>query len=281
MFAKIFSVWAMHSPLGVFFILTFGLAWAIWLPVIFFAPQYLLFAIIPGAWAPTLAALLVIGATQGRAGVRAFLKRLWHWRVGWRWYGVVLFSIAILAYIALGLYVVFFDGHLNPLNLPPNTPPEAWPVAIVIVFIVNIFVGGPLAEDIGWRGYALPKLRERMNTVSASLVIGVIWVVWHSPFFWIAEGGVAVGQVPFVWFALLTTAWSVLFAWVYVNTHSILMPVLFHAAVNTTLGTLGVLGSPSEDLTPIVLNTLVTWAAVLAIIGCYGLQLQRKSLPRP
>lgn len=281
MFIKTFSAWATRSPLGVFFLLTFGLAWAIWLPAILFVPEALIFFIIPGAWAPTVAAVLVIAASEGRAGVRALFQRLFRWRVGWQWYAVVLFGIALLAYIAVGLNVVFFGGQVLPLQLPPNVPPEAWPIVILIVFVVNIFVGGPLAEDIGWRGYALPKLRERMNTVLASLVIGVVWVIWHAPFFWVAAGGVAVGHLPFAWFALLTTAWSVLFAWVYVNTHSILMPVLFHAAVNTTLGTLGVLGSPSEDLTPIMLNTLVTWAAVLAVIWRYGLQLQRKQWPQP
>ena len=141
---------------------------------------------------------------------------------------------------------------------------------------MNIFFGGPLAEDIGWRGYALPKLREKMSAFRASLLIGIVWVLWHLPFFWIPEGKIAVGGIPLLWFALLTTAWSVLFAWVYVNTESILMPVLFHAAVNTTLGTLGVLGQASGSLMPVMLNALLTWLVVGVIVFFTGKDLKGK-----
>ena len=145
-----------------------------------------------------------------------------------------------------------------------------------IVFFVNIFFGGPLAEDIGWRGYILPKLKERTNALNASLIIGVAWVVWHIPFFIFPEGYSAVGSIPFVWFALMTIAWSVLFAWVYVNTESILMPVLFHASINTTLGSLSVLGQSSGDVLPVILNTIITWLAVTIVIIRLGKDLKRK-----
>ncbi|HQV64595.1 MAG TPA: hypothetical protein PKV19_11380, partial [Anaerolineales bacterium] len=81
----------------------------------------------------------------------------------------------------------------------------------------------------------------------------------------------------FVWFALMTIAWSVLFAWVYVNTESILMPVLFHASINTTLGSLGVLGQSSGDLLPVILNTIITWLAVTIVIIRFGKDLKRKT----
>ena len=92
-----------------------------------------------------------------------------------------------------------------------------------------------------------------------------IFPAWHA----------AVGNVPFLWFILLTTGWSVLFAWVYVNTESILMPVLFHAAINTTLGTLGVLGQTSGELMPLIMNTAITWVAVGIVVAVYGYDLKR------
>ena len=89
------------------------------------------------------------------------------------------------------------------------------------------------------------------------------------------------GGIPVLWFGLMTVAWSVLFAWVYVNTESILMPVLFHAAVNTTLGTLGVLGQSDGSLTSVMLNTLLTWVVVGVIVLIAGkdLTFNKKASP--
>lgn len=266
--------WMRTHPIPAFFLLTFVIAWAIWLPIGFLAPEYFLLVAIPGAWAPTIASVLLTWLTDGKDGVRQFLSRVLHWRVGLQWYLVVLFGIALIAFTAQGLNIWLFDGAPVRLNLPVGVPEDGLLIALPIIFFVNIFFGGPLAEDIGWRGYALPKLREKMNAFTASLLIGIAWVLWHLPFFWIAEGSSAVGGIPLLWFALLTTAWSVLFAWVYVNTESILMPVLFHAAVNTTLGTLGVLGQASGDLTPVILNTLLTWLVAGVIVFFNGRDLK-------
>ena len=269
--------WMKNNPIPSFFILTFAIAWLIWLPVGFFAPEYFLLVSIPGAWAPTIASVYLTWLTDGRDGVRQFTRRVIRWRVGIQWYFAVLFGIAVIALAAKVLHIWLFDGSPIAVNLPAGIPEDGLLVALPIIFFVNIFFGGPLAEDIGWRGYALPKLREKMDAFSASLVIGAIWVIWHLPFFWIPEGNGAVGGIPLLWFALLTTAWSVLFAWAYVNTESILMPVLFHAAVNTTLGTLGVLGQASGDLTPVMLNTLLTWTMVGVILLFTGKNLKTRS----
>jgi membrane protease YdiL (CAAX protease family) len=267
-----------RHPASAFFLLTFAIAWAIWIPLGLFAPRYLLFGVVPGAWAPTIAAILITAVTEGKSGVRRFLGRVLKWRVGLAWYGVVLFGTAAIAYVAIGIGVLL-GGHVPPLTLPPGVGHGAWPLVLPIAFLINIFVGGPLAEDIGWRGYILPKLRETMSALDASLLIGVVWVVWHLPMFWFPEGRSVVGGVPLLWFALMTIGWSVLMGWAYVNTGSILMPVLFHASINTVLGTLGVLGDPSRDLTPIALNTAVTWAAVALVVLVFGRQLTRRIQP--
>lgn len=266
--------WMRANPIPAFFLLTFAIAWAIWIPIGYLAPDYFLLSIIPGAWAPTIVSVLLTWHTDGKDGVRQFLSRVVRWRVGFQWYLVVLFAIAVIAFAAQGLNIWLFNGDPVKLNLPAGIPEDGLLIALPIIFFVNIFLGGPLAEDIGWRGYILPRLREKMNTLTASLLIGVVWVIWHLPFFWIPEGRVAIGGVPLVWFTLLTTAWSVLFAWVYVNTESILMPVLFHAAVNTTLGTLGILGQASGDQTVVMLNTLLTWLVVGVIVFFTGRDLK-------
>jgi membrane protease YdiL (CAAX protease family) len=274
MFALLTS-WLKKNPVPAFFVLTFAIAWSIWLPLGFLVPENPYLSL-PGAWAPTISALILIGLTDGKVGVRNFLTRLLHWRVGLGWYLIVLFGVAIIAYLAIGAGKLL--GIPAPaLSLPNGLPREMLPAFLPIIFIVNIFAGGPLAEDIGWRGYILPKMREGMTALHASLIIGVIWAFWHLPYFIFPAWRSAVGSIPFFWFALLTTSWSVLFAWVYVNTESILMPVLFHAAINTTLGTLGVLGQSNGDLIPLMINTLFTWIAVGVVVAVYGQNLKRSN----
>jgi membrane protease YdiL (CAAX protease family) len=268
-----FIHWLKKNPVPAFFILTFVFAWSIWLPLGFLTPENPYLSL-PGAWAPTISALILIGLTEGKEGVLKFLRRLLYWRVGLGWYLVVLFGIAGIAYLAIGAGTLF--GIPAPaLSLPNGLPREMLPAFLPVIFLINIFMGGPLAEDIGWRGYILPKMREGMTTLHASILIGVIWAFWHLPYFIFPTWRAAVGNVPFFWFLLLTTSWSVLFAWVYVNTESILMPVLFHAAINTTLGTLGMLGQSNGDLIPLMLNTLFTWIAVGIVVAVYGQDLKR------
>ncbi len=273
---KSFTNQAIKYPIPMFFLLTFLLSWTLWLPIGLLAPKLFLLTAIPGMWAPTISAILLTGLAEGKAGIRVFLGRLLKWRVGFKWYLVVLFGTAVTAYAAVGINLLF-GGDIPEISLPVGAPREAWFIVLPIVFFVNIFFGGPLAEDIGWRGYILPKLKEHTNALYASLLIGVAWVLWHIPFFIFPEGYSAVGSIPFVWFALMTIAWSVLFAWVYVNTESILMPVLFHASINTTLGSLGVLGQSSGDLLPVILNTIITWLAVTIVIIRLGKDLKRKT----
>jgi len=266
--------WLKDNPIPAFFALTFLIAWSIWLPLGILAPGNILFTL-PGAWAPTISALILIGLSEGRNGIRQFLKRVLRWRVGFQWYLIVLFGVAVIAYLAIGLGTLF--GVPAPeITLPNGLPREALIGFLPIFFLINIFVGGPLAEDIGWRGYILPKMRERMTALNASLIIGGLWAVWHLPYFIFPGWNAATGNIPFHWFALLTASWSVLFAWVYVNTESVLMPVLFHAAINTTLGTLGVLGQGNSGQIPLLLNMVLTWLAVGFVVSIYGKDLKRR-----
>lgn len=264
-----------------FFVFTFVIAWFIWIPVGVFAPALFLPAILLGAWSPTLSALILTGLIEGRAGLKTFIRRLFLWRVGWHWYGVVLFSVAAILIVAVAIDWLA-GGGLPKIVLPAGVPPEHWYVALPLLFIINIFVGGPLAEDIGWRGYILPKLGARVGLLNASLIIGVIWALWHLPFFLLPQGAQVVGGIPFIWFALLTTGWSVLFAWVFTNTReSILLPVLYHAAINTTLSSTDALGfvGGTGNWQLLVINVLVTWLVVLVIAFRFGPTLRGRSQP--
>ena len=267
-------------PSVAFVVLSFALAWSIWIPAGLWAPRLFLPAVLLGAWTPTFAAIVLTAVTDGVPGVRRYLAGLLKWRVGLQWWLVTLFSIAAISYAGIGIYVLM-GGAVPALNLPKGIPQSAWPLVAAVAFVANIFVGGPLAEDVGWRGYFLPRLRETMPAFDASLLVGIVWVIWHAPMFFFPQGGQVVGFMPFPAFALMTIAWSVFMAWVYVNTQSILMAVLYHAAINTTLGTFGVLGrgalgQSTDDLTPVYLHIATAWSAVLLILLVFGRDLTRR-----
>lgn len=256
-------------PVIAFFTLTFALAWLIWIPVGLLAPDLVLLAVLPGAWAPTASAVFVTALTEGRPGLRAIAAGLTRWRIGVLWYAVVLFGVAFIALAATGLNAVL-GGAVPAPTLPAGVPAAWWPAALPLIFLVNVFLGGPLAEDVGWRGFAVPRLLQHTTALNAGLIVGGLWAVWHAPLYFVPQAASVTGGVPFVWFAPLTVAWSVLFAWVYLNTQSILLPVLFHAAINTTLGTLGLLGQQTGDLRAVMLNVALTWVVVMAIVTVCG-----------
>ena len=192
------------------------------------------------------------------------------------YFGVV-FGIALIGVAAIALHVSL-GGTVPQSTLPAGIPTNQLYVFLPIIYLSNIFVGGPIAEEFGWRGFALPKLQARIGALSAGLVIGVVWGLWHLPFFIFPEGALVIGNIPFVWYLPLVTAWSVLFTWIYNNTKgSVLMMILFHAAINTTLGSLGLFQITSEGVRPLLLNVALTWVVVAIIAAVFGpAQLTRK-----
>jgi uncharacterized protein len=92
-----------------------------------------------------------------------------------------------------------------------------------------------LGEELGWRGYALPRLLERLSPLVASLIVGVVWWLWHLPTFVIA--GTPQFRQPVVAFLIMTTAYSILMSWTFLHTRgSVLIATLFHGAVNISQG---------------------------------------------
>jgi len=270
--------WLRERPTPAFFLLTFGFAWGIWIPVGLLAPEQLRLATLPGAWSPTLAAVVLTVAREGRPGLRSLWRRLWRLRQHPVWYLVSIFGIGLLAGVTLLVHRLLGGSTPEP-TLPEGIPPEAWPVAVPLLFLSNLAVGGPFAEEPGWRGYALPLMRDSIGALRASLVIGLAWGLWHLPFFVIPGAESVVGGVALPWFLLLTVASSVLFSWVYLETGSIFIAVLGHASVNTTLGTLGVLG-PESGGTLVALNVALTWLAAGFVILLWGPELSSSRAAR-
>ncbi|MHB1132675.1 MAG: CPBP family intramembrane glutamic endopeptidase [Chloroflexota bacterium] len=225
-------VWFRDHPLLAFFALSFALTWAIMVPLTLASrgignfpdsiPLLLLMS-----YGPTLAALIVTGVVAGRGGIRALLSRLLIWRVGLQWYLAAIFLNAGIILGAYGLFVVS-GGAAQPL--PALGPLFA--VDVLLTFVVVALVNG---EEIGWRGFALPRLQGRWSALVATLILGTIQAVFHLPIFFNEGPSSAGGQngMPFAGFWLSTIAAALLLTWIYNNTHgSLLLAILFHASMN-------------------------------------------------
>ena len=153
-------------------------------------------------------------------------------------------------------------------TLPPS--PAAGHLLLAALNVLLIFlVGGPLSEEFGCRGFALPVLQERWRWRVASLMLGVVWATWHLPLFFSA--GNLQSDWPFMWFALSVVAASVLFSWLFNRSHGSVVPVLMlHTAVNAWLMIIPVTVLPDSSnlrLSQFVVGTLVLTAVVLLLYG--------------
>src|SRR5207244_4355031 len=119
-------------------------------------------------------------AEAGWGSVRALLGRATRWRVPVRWYALVLLGYGLVCLSAVGLTSLAggFSPDLGKLqHLPDGAPLSFLPV----MFLLILVVGGPLGEEFGWRGYALPRLQAGHGALAASLLLGILWAGWHLP----------------------------------------------------------------------------------------------------
>lgn len=247
-----------------YFALCFIIAWSVWIPAGILAPGATALAI-PGGWAPTIAALLLTWRAGGRDGVRELLQGILKWRVRARYYLFAVFGALGIALLAAGLNALL-GGTFPDLQAiaarfgVPAEPAYLFIAISPLVFITTIFIGGPIAEELGWRGYAQPRLQARMGAGLAGLVIGFIWSLWHLPLFYFIPSAVA--GLPLGHYIPLVSALGVLFAWLYNRTGgSVLLCILLHAGVNFAFGVFGE-GTMAADS-----RLLTIFVALLAILA--------------
>lgn len=176
-----------------------------------------------GTFTPALVAITLTTLREGRGATERLLARIVRWDVGARWY---VFAIALMPVVKLSAALV----HRIALGAWPRFGAEPWrPMAAAILVSTWVQAG----EEIGWRGYALPRLAQRFGLGPASLVLGVLWACWHLPLFFVAAGDTAGQSFPL--YLMQVTALSVVLAWLYWRSGgSLLLVMLLHAAVNNT-----------------------------------------------
>jgi membrane protease YdiL (CAAX protease family) len=245
------------GALPAFVLLTFAVTWTAWLlpaallpddRLVFFGPGGPIFLV--GVFAPALVALTLTALREGRPGVAALLSRIGRWQVAPPFY---LLAIAYMAATKLAAAVVH--------RLAAGAWPAFGDTSPFLMFGAILFsTWAQAGEEIGWRGYALPRLAERVGLGGASVILGVIWATWHLPLFFLAGTG-STGQ-SFPIYLLHVTALSVAMAWLYWKTDgSLLLVMLMHASVNNTTGIVPA-ALPDAANPMAVTGSLVAWATV-------------------
>lgn len=216
-------------------------------------------------WGFIFAALIMTGLTMGKDAVIALLKRFLKWRVGWKWY-----LAAFLLFPAIYLSAVLLNAALTQSTFDFSTvmayeifgPSANLPALVLPFFLFDAITNG---EEIGWRGYVLPRLQVRHSALISSLIVGLIWGFWHLPKF-LAPGNTD----SFALFMVQKLAEAVLYSWLYNNTKgSLLLVTLFHASDNTTAVFLPIANTTSGSNlnTPMIaIALLVLVAAVITIV---------------
>lgn len=210
-------------PLAAFFLLAYVLTW----PLAALTPINLGFALL-SLFGPAAAAIIVGHAIAGKAGVSELLAKVRIWRIAPVWYLIVfLLPVAVSGVVSLAAVAM---GRATGVHLTPLTP-----VGLVLFVLV-------LGEELGWRGFALPRMIERFGVGRASLLLGLLWGCWHLPTFFI--NGAPQAEVPIVAYIAYTTALAGAFTWIWLHTSgSVLLATLFHGAVN-------LIGFTATGLTP-------------------------------
>lgn len=262
------------QPLVVFYLLAFAFTWAYWVPKALTSRGLASLAVpdalgILAGYGPALAAILTTLAYYGKPGICNLFRRLVLWRVGFWWYAVALLLPAATTLTALALHTLLgrqFDlGHpvTSPMNLSDM---PLWQQTLLLSLMFTLGFDG-LGEELGWRGFALPKFLDRYSALASSLILGTLWAAWHLPY--ALTQGTAMSDAPLLSFLPGMFAAAILYTWIFNNTQgSILLAILFHAANNTTFHVLPVVVPAVRSIGD--LGTWVQWFAVIVIVLVAG-----------
>jgi len=234
-----FRALVQRFPLTAFFTLANSISWLVWVPYIlsldgfgvlhFRYPDLLmgnqLTAILPGAYlGPLTAAFTVTAITEGREGLRRWRRRLFQFRAGVGWYAFALFAvpIAVLAGTAA------MPGAEDAMRVP-----SLMVFAIYLPMLAIQLLTTGLAEEPGWRDFALSRLQERHHPMVATFILGTLWALWHAPLFLTPWGGPDVGVETLVRFFITAMEMSFLITLVYnKGRQSLPLVMLLHCSIN-------------------------------------------------
>ena len=209
--------WAARHDLLLFFVLAYLLSWVLW-PLVILNPTSS--PLVP--FGPLIAAVIVTLLAGGTKELWALLRQLTRWRVHPIWYVIALLGPVVMAGAAAALAVA--------TGAPMRRSGAYTDLGAVSFTLLSTIIIVGLFEELGWRGFAFPRLQRRLDAIWAALVLGVLWALWHLPEL-ISD---PTRQRPPVQFFVWVLALSVIFAWLYNSTNgSLPIVIICHAAIDT------------------------------------------------
>jgi len=260
-----------------FFLLTLAISWAIWIPATvaklhgetsILAPE----GPIGGTarWMPGLVAILLSLLVFGKIGIGKLFQAVKIWRVGLFWYIFALLFQIVVFYLGK-TFDALLGNHYEVVSvlISEYGAQAAFMVPIVILFAFP----GAFAEELGWRGYVLPRLQDKYNALLSSLVIAIFWGAWHIPLL-IYFGDLSTNNpAGYVLAVVNFVPVAVIYTWMYNNTKgSLLLVTLFHIGQQLSNNLLGTLPTYSDEI--------LMWVAAIVIIGIEGMESFSRRVPK-
>jgi membrane protease YdiL (CAAX protease family) len=216
--------------------------------------------IVFGGFGPLVAAAVVTRSIG--ESVRGWAGKVLRWRVPARYWLFSFVFPAVAVFFASSLHILVFDGVFEPESTDV--------LALYPILLVQVFLIGGGNEELGWRGFALPQLQAKYSDFISSLIIGILWFLWHLPLFFV-KGSSQVG-VPLLYYGVAVVSLSFVFTWLYNQTDgSVLLPMVLHASVNTG-GILYLSGGGAALQTELAnaLYAVVFLASAIAVVTVCG-----------
>lgn len=252
-----------------FFVVAFVWTWTAWVPAglsergIFDLPVPMLLLMLIGGLGPMAAAIIMTAARQGGRGLGDLFGQLRPSRTGRRWY-VRAIGIGLLSVVPALVFLAFG-------GVTSGSEVAGYLAVLPLHLIAVAIVGGGLDEELGWRGYALPRLQGLLHPVTANLILGGIWAAWHLPL-WLVPGSNQ-ASTPFAIYLVTTLAQSFLLAWLYnASRRGLLVVILAHSMANVMDNLRNTILGSNGDLFPteLVLMAVMVTAAVVATVATRG-----------
>lgn len=255
-----------------FFLIAFGFTWFFWMPdalskmgTIPASPLTGLGFL--GAFGPLVSAIIITAAYEGHRGLATLFGTAVDYHFRKRWWLSIILLFPLLTIVAFFMAVAT-DGTIPASEVFSN------PLILFPAFFSVLFLSGPFEEEFGWRGFALPRLQAKFSALISSLILGLIWAIWHIPQFLIPGNGMFY-KTPLWTFIPTVVAATLLFTWIYNNTNgSLLAMLLVHTTFNLSMFTFPVLDTSLGYA--YVLGVFAI--AAIVVTGIFGSrELRRKS----
>ncbi|WP_420386902.1 CPBP family intramembrane glutamic endopeptidase [Roseivirga sp.] len=226
-----------------FFICTYALSW-----LLFFIGQTadLLPLIMLGVWAPTLTSITLNWYFYGKKGVKHLFGRFKRYKIKWYWWVLLLLLPASIHFTGRSLWQLYYDGAVNPYFRDT----AYWASAIIPSFLIAGF-----GEELGWRGFALPRLQRFLSPKKAMIVLALVHLFWHLPTYWLGQG---MHNAPLIYVLAFLFPWTIIFNWLYNRSGgSLIFAVGFHAISNASLSIVSFMPSDAQvPITPKLITQL-------------------------